>query len=41
MIAVVFIAYHAFVAIVIVWDHSLVLLLPDDDSDVLEPVSGI
>ena len=35
MIAVVFIAYHAFVVVVIVWDHPLVLLLSDDDSDVL------
>ena len=40
MIAVVFIACHAFVVAIIVWDHPLVLL-SDDGSDVLEPASGI
>ena len=41
MIGVVFIAYHGFVVVVIVWDHPLVLLSSDDGNDVLEPASGI
>ena len=41
MIAVVFIACHAFVVVVIIWDQLLVLFSSDDCSDVLEPVSGI
>ena len=41
VIAAIFIAYHTFFVVVIVWDHLVVVVLSYDGSDVLEPAPGI